>query len=84
MTFLRDYRHHKNPSVGYVASGYWFGHPRPVIIDEKPSQIFKSQKEHCEWSVVLWLQFRWLGAIDNLITTGVFVSLAELCIVSIH
>ncbi|EGW30347.1 uncharacterized protein SPAPADRAFT_52440 [Spathaspora passalidarum NRRL Y-27907] len=24
-TYLRDYRNHKNPSIGYVASGYWFG-----------------------------------------------------------
>lgn len=24
-TYLRDYRHHTNTSIGYVASGYWFG-----------------------------------------------------------
>ncbi|EGW30642.1 uncharacterized protein SPAPADRAFT_62503 [Spathaspora passalidarum NRRL Y-27907] len=24
-TYLRDYRHHTNASIGYVASGYWFG-----------------------------------------------------------
>ncbi|KAG7665578.1 uncharacterized protein J8A68_000980 [[Candida] subhashii] len=24
-TYLRDYRNHNNTSIGYVASGYWFG-----------------------------------------------------------
>lgn len=85
VTFLRDYRKYQSPTVGYVASGYWFG----VTVGRLAltRNLYKHLNARRGTIVVV------LGAIfavslawgvNNLVADGVFVSLAGICIGPIY
>ena len=85
VTFLRDYRHHKNPSVGYVASGYWFGVTLGRLLLTRNLHKYLNPRRGTTVVVcgaMVAISLAW--AIDNLIATGVFVSLAGVCIGPIY
>jgi fucose permease len=85
VTFLRDYRLHKSPSVGYVASGYWFGLTLGRLLLTR--NLYKYLNARRGTTVVVCgsivaVSLAW--GLNNLVATGVFVSLAGVCIGPIY
>lgn len=81
LTYLRDYRKHTSPTIGYVISGYWFGLTLGrIFLTGLCHKYLGARRGSIIMSVlsIIFIMLTWI--IPNLVLEGVFVSLAGLFI----